>query len=267
MNHDLGKFLRTLFNSDEQVCTGNMYDVVVHDQLHCHGNFISINPLKDKRADANVTAYRNFLIEMDEPSLSMKEQMDAVFHQGLPFSTATWSGGKSVHFIVSLQEELDETTWRRWAEALIRAIPGADPATKNPSRFTRLPGSFRRDKQTSQDLLYAGSRIPNTIVEEFVKPHIRTEMPDYRALYNELRGVTGLDAAHPMTKAFIAGTHPCSIGRNNALFRSACDLRDVGMSLEEIGGLLHEPAQQLGLSDKEIIQTIKSAYARKRRTA
>lgn len=258
----LHQYLQVLFDSEDTICTGNMYSTTVHPQAEASGNFISINPLKESRRDANVTKFRNFLIEMDEGPLD--EQMQKVREAGLPFSAATWSGSKSIHFIVSLEEPVDEKTWRTWAEALIRSV-GADPATKNPSRFSRLPGSHRADKGTTQSLLVLNGRVPNKVVEEFVGPHIRTRGPNFRLLYNSLRGVTGVDAAHPMTKAFIAGTHPCEHGRNNALFKSAADLRDVGMSMEEAGSLLHGPAEMTGLSEREIVQTIRSAFQRERR--
>lgn len=264
MTSDLQNFLSILFEPNETVVTGNMYDILARPQSDASGNFISINPIHHTRKDSNVTSFRNFLIEMDEGALTKDEQMDLARSINLPFSTAVWSGGKSVHFIISLVEPIDEPTWRKWAEALIKAVPGADPSTKNPSRFTRLPGAFRRDRQTTQNLLYSGGRVPNEDVEKFCKPHIIADVPNFRNLYNKMVGVSGIEAAHPMTRAFIAGTHPCKIGRNNALFRSAADLRDVGLSIEDAGDLLHGPALELGLSEKEVVQTIRSAYSRAR---
>jgi hypothetical protein len=38
-------------------------------------------------------------------------------------------------------------------------VPAADPSTKNPSRFSRLPGVVRPDTGKEQQLLFVGTRI------------------------------------------------------------------------------------------------------------
>jgi hypothetical protein len=254
------EYLKVLFEPGELICTGDMYSVAVHTQDKAHGNFISINPLKDKRLDANVTAHRNFLIEMDQPGLGLEDQMAIAEKARLPWSVAVWSGSKSVHFIVSLEKPLDEKTWRAWAAAMIKAIPGADQSTKNPSRFSRLPGAYRADKKSIQKLIAVKGRRPNELVAKFLEPHLIEKQNNFRALYNQLRGLSGIQSAHPMTKAFIAGTHPCHMGRNNALFRSACDLKDCGLDETALLEYLLSPAINLGLSEWEAVRTIKSAY-------
>ncbi len=254
------EFVHLLFN-DEFFCSGGLYATDVGFGMH--GPFISINALHTRRADANVTTFRNFLIEMDGEE-NLHNQWRTATGVKLPFSTCTWSGGKSLHFIVSLETPIDEKTWRRWSKALVKAVPGADASTTNPSRFTRLPGAVRENGNT-QHLLYLGSRIANSIVEEFVRPHLEPDVPNFRSLYNNMLGLTGLEAAHPLTKAFINGTHPCNTGRNTALFKCAADLKDVGLSIEEADELLAGPAEELGLHHREIVTTIKSAYRKERR--
>lgn len=259
------QYLSVLFNPGELVCSGDMYSTELVEQDNAFGPYISINPLQTKRADANVTAHRNFLIEMDQPGLSANDQLAIAEKAGLPYSTAVWSGSKSVHFIVAMSEAVDEATWRKWAAALIASMPGADKTTKNPSRFTRLAGHVRRDNGNKQDLLISGARISPQIIRRYVEKFIEPEpVVDYRKAYNNFRGLSGLAACHPMTKAFINGTHPCEHGRNNALFRSAMDMLDQSMSTEEIDSLLIPPAVALGLSVREVKRTLLSAYQKKK---
>ncbi len=251
------QFMAVLFNPGEQVCSGHMYSVEVTDQHKVIGPYISINPLTNRRLDSNVTSFRNFLIEMDQPGLSQAEQLERAVN--LPYSTATWSGSKSVHFIVALEEGIEPGLWRRWAAALIKSMPGADASTKNPSRFSRLPNHFRADTQQLQELLVRRGRVSATTVAQYVEPFLQVETTDYRTAYNNFKGLTGLAACHPMTRAFIAGTHPCPSGRNNALFKSAKDLKDCTLEADEIHHLLTPPALDMGLELREINQTIRSA--------
>jgi hypothetical protein len=234
-----------------------MYETGVGLQTHLPGPYISINSLVERRLDTNVTTFRNFLIEMDQPGLSAADQL--ALAANLPYSTATWSGSKSVHFIVSLVDPVDENTWRRWASGLIASIPGSDRSTKNPSRFTRLPDQIRADTGQEQALLAVRGRVATSVVAAYVEPHLEPEVTDYRKMYNNFRGLTGLAAAHPMTKAFLNQTHPCNQGRNNALFKSAKDLKDCGLQPDEIESLLIPAALEIGLVAREINQTIKSA--------
>lgn len=110
--------------------------------------FFSINPLKEgkTRADANVKVYRNFLFEMDKVD---KEKQIEIFKEAkMPFSTVVYSGGKSFHFILSLETPFTERVqydamWKACAAVLAKFGGVADPQCKNPSRFSRMPGVLR----------------------------------------------------------------------------------------------------------------------------
>lgn len=269
LTHSRQIFIKKLFRSGEQICTGNLYTTGLayeYEFEEFQGPFISINPLQTKRADANVVEFRNFLIEMDGGQ-SFDDQLEIVRKVGLPYATCAWSGGKSLHFVVCLDKGTDEPTWRKLARALVRAVPGADPATTNPSRFTRLPGAKRYDKEghPTQTLLDIGEYVTIEQLNEFCKPHIEEQAPNFRKLYSALLGVEGLEAAHPLTHDFIAGKHPCFSGRNNALFASAADLRDVGIEFDEAIDKLLPAAIGLGLSEREAMTTLRSAYSRSSR--
>lgn len=100
------RFLETLFNEDEQVCVtdhkaayrsiplsdlrnklvdltkndGSDFKLVPVESL----KLISINPIKGPRNDESCTAYRNFLIEMDDSALA--QQWSYIQELNLPSS-------------------------------------------------------------------------------------------------------------------------------------------------------------------------------------
>lgn len=117
-------------------------------------------PDKPRRADHNVICFRNFLLEIDD--IPVEEQQELLKSRNLPYTSAVYSGSKSVHFIISLKEPLkDINEYRHLALRLHALIPEADPTSKNPSRLSRLPNSIRPDTGNMQKLLYLGDRIDN----------------------------------------------------------------------------------------------------------
>lgn len=106
---------------------------------------VALNPIKGYRDDASVYKYRNFLVEMDYGPLAA--QMDYAKRIGLPYSAVIFSGSKSLHFLISLDQDLpSEKVWRHMAEWTLRIMTLADQNTKNPSRSIRIPGAPRDDK-------------------------------------------------------------------------------------------------------------------------
>lgn len=151
-------FLNLLFDPGQRTCFApDAYGTTVKASPEPTDIFFSINALSASRADANVTCYRNFLLELD--TLPLNQQIEAVTSK-IPVSSITYSGGKSYHFIISLREPLqDETEYRRVWRGLHEAVPQADKTTKNPSRLSRLPGVLRPDTSLMQELVYLGNRI------------------------------------------------------------------------------------------------------------
>jgi hypothetical protein len=143
--------------------------------------FISVNPLKEgsTRKDVNVSSFRNYVFEMDDVSLELQEEI--VSKTGIPYSIATFSGNKSNHYVICLEEQLDKTiedyksTWIRISQLIdskaillgLKLEKGkksfVDASTKNPSRFTRMPGgsrlSSKRAKGVEQKILEARERV------------------------------------------------------------------------------------------------------------
>jgi hypothetical protein len=123
---------------------------------------------KPRRADHNVVCFRNFLLELDDMPLDRQVQY---MNERLPWTSAVYSGGKSVHFIISLEEPLaSEADYREVAERLHMLAPAADPACKNPSRLSRLPGRIRRDTGKEQALLQMWGRVPNADLFALLPP-------------------------------------------------------------------------------------------------
>lgn len=122
-------------------------------------NFICLNPLDGtgRKAKANVTDYRNLLVECDPEGwdgmdaearmLDLERQFASVAATGAPVFSATYSGHKSVHTVVRIDaaDLADYEAKARWTYGVLKAsgIDGLDEACKNPDRWTRLAGADR----------------------------------------------------------------------------------------------------------------------------
>lgn len=175
-------FLATLFDPDEATCFSNSPDgVSVFWEPLASDTFFSINPLspiadmmpekpwhapdKPRRADHNVVCYRNILIELD--NMPIMEQQQYVLER-TPVTSIVFSGNKSYHFIISLANPCPtREAYDKLVRAFHRLLPLADKSTKNPSRFSRLPGVVRPDTGLLQELVYLGSRIQDVQLPTF----------------------------------------------------------------------------------------------------
>lgn len=109
------------------------------------GAWIRFNPMNGEDIkDANVTDYRNALVEADsgEP-----EQQQAIMEaMGLPIVALTYSGGKSMHAIVAIdatnREQYRDRVNLLYAECA-KAGLDVDTQNKNPARLSRMPGVAR----------------------------------------------------------------------------------------------------------------------------
>lgn len=188
------EFFNILFEPGEGLCTGNAFanEVLKYPK---DAEFFSINPLstlKDyghmekaeyreyipRRADINVTCFRNFMFEMD--STSLENQLTILRNSEIPFTSITYSGGKSYHAILSvgggacsgahttLGLDNYKNIWKRLAAKLDREARKAgfvcegpsfiDPSCKNPSRLSRFPETMR-DNGNMQELVLLTERM------------------------------------------------------------------------------------------------------------
>ncbi len=108
------------------------------------------------RGDACVAGFRFAVVEFD--TLPREDQLAFWLAARLPVVALVDSGGKSVHGWVKVRGIECATDWTRVVEQhlfgnLLEPL-GVDPACKNESRLSRLPGHFRTDKGAWQRLLY-----------------------------------------------------------------------------------------------------------------
>lgn len=116
---------------------------------------VSLNPNAKWREDETCTAFRNILVEMDYGPL--KQQLDHIKAIGLPYSAAIFSGNKSIHFLISLDQDFpSENVYRLFSQWILKAIPLADQKTFNPSRSIRIPGSYREPGKKQRLIEYNG---------------------------------------------------------------------------------------------------------------
>lgn len=119
---------------------------------------IAVNPFvfsATRRLRKYVQEYRNFLIEFD--NIPTEKQLQLVHDSGLPFTTAVFSGNKSVHFIIALYSPVSKEKYSEIANKLKKIFPQADKACLEPTRLTRLamsgqPLITNRDKVTIDEL-------------------------------------------------------------------------------------------------------------------
>lgn len=121
------------------------------------GAWLRMNPLDGQGiGDANVTAYRFALVEID--CIPIDFQLALFAKLALPISALIHSAGKSIHAWVRV-EAANADEYRAAVSKLLALLArfGVDGKNKNPSRLSRLPGVTRTIGMTGegiQDLLY-----------------------------------------------------------------------------------------------------------------
>ena len=107
------------------------------------GAWLRMNPLDGQGvADANVTAFRFALIEID--CVPVELQLALLARLPLPVAAILSSGGRSYHAWVRVDAR-DGDDYRRTVVRLLEVVGkfGVDGKNKNPSRLSRLPGAKR----------------------------------------------------------------------------------------------------------------------------
>jgi len=226
---------------------------------------VSINPISGARNDENCTSFRNFLVEMDD--MPLKEQAAYIADSGLPFSGLVFSGGKSYHFLICLDESLpDLDIYRFYSSWILEALDKADPSTKNPSRSTRIPDHLR-EGGSKQELLYCGESVTIGRLQAWLNgferkrpvPKVNDWVPNPDFDFKYL---------HPKTRDQLFNGVDASNGRNNAWFMIGRDFGLKGCDLEAAMVFLREKFHpEHDFTSQEWQNTIESGYkygARKR---
>lgn len=258
----LKNFLSVLFNSGEQVCVSNSqyaYMSIPVEELYNESvtlvsanpdikprsvsvrnlNLIALNPIVGNREDVNCVAFRSFLVEMD--GMDLKDQYSYIKEMRMPYSACVFSGGKSLHFAITLSEDLGTLdTYRYLSSWILNVMKKADQSTKNPSRCIRIAGGIRDGKE--QKLVELKARVSleelNAWLSQF--EHLRPPPPmQYRAPESKV----GLDTL-PMwvSEALRDGVSAYAVakgdGRNQRWFKIFCEFAKRGYTSEESMGIL-----------------------------
>lgn len=238
------------------------------------------HPLKPRRADANVTAFRNILVEMDKDTLA--DQLAIVNDLGMPYSSCVFSGGKSYHFILSLATPLESrAAYDDMVKRIYRALGGRiDPSCKNPSRLSRSPDHLRADKMKFQSLKDLRERVENIDLENWLQeqgslsgrrllknsgsfPKARDLSMDWPNQIEAAKHLGSDDLLHvPLyrtTWEFLEEGAPDGEW-NLRLFKAACDVFQKGWALDDF---MTKAAAITGHLDQNDQATIRSAYRRR----
>ena len=183
-------FIEALFDIDDLVAWGKNDAYCAYpkspypEMLHTDAVKFCINPLKGKRCGENVTHINSLLFEMDKDIngniIAPKEQLCMFEESGLPFTTMTWSGTKSMHVIVRLTrpvpEKLFRPLWKAISNVLVRKGLPIDPATMKIPQISRLPLSYRNGKL--QRLIRVNNRVSLSELGAWLKQNDETiQMP------------------------------------------------------------------------------------------
>lgn len=217
---------------------------------------VALNPIKGWCDDASCYKWRNFLIEMDVGPLP--EQLAYIKRLEMPYSAVVFSGGKSLHFLISLETDLpNEETYRKIAEWILTIVTMADQNTKNPSRRIRIPGVRRDDKW--QALVELKGAVTNEALGDWLRRY-PDAMPKERERL-PIRDNIGFPRMKPWMVKALHGEFPNDKGRNKTWFAIACEFAIAGFNEDESIELLRDYFQpDRDFKEREWITTIRSAF-------
>lgn len=218
---------------------------------------VALNPIQGWREDGNCKAFRNFLIELDVGPLN--QQRDYIHRLGMPYSAIVFSGSKSLHFLISLDEDLpSEKVWRHLAQWILNIATNSDQNCKNPSRSIRIPGAVRDDKK--QLLVEFKGKVPLQELIDWLKKH-----PNAMPVPKEKKPFTGtidFSRIRPwVVKALTMDGLDPSKGRNKQWFAIAYDFALAGYDEDTAIDFLEQYFDEdRTFKEREWLSAIRSAY-------
>lgn len=259
--HETGKkLLNLMFRPGETICVSpNKYgyhSVLLEDVLtgkvtlappdgnksiqYCKSDeliMIALNPIKGFRKDENVFAYRNFLLELDVGTID--NQVEYIKRLGIPYSSMVFSGSKSVHTIISLDQDLpSESVYRKFSEWMLNVANHCDQNIKNPSRSTRIPGAYREPGKQQVMLEFKGP-VRLTDLVNWMKNY-----PDAMPRKEEKRQISKNPNFNSINswaiKKLVDGPNLLKNNRNSTWFSLAVEFTLAGYSEEDIVSILEE---------------------------
>lgn len=248
----------------------------VEEVIREPGEFFTINELKPEaksREVADIAVFRNILVELDHGSL--EEQVNYIEELKMPYTAAVYSGGKSIHFIISLENPFpnSELYYEMTDFLLEHVVTRADKSNKNPNRYSRTPDFIRPDSGRVQEVLDLKERVTWSQMTEFLKPYWKIWLIEKRRKEKAERikqvkrkmmgdNIVPLELIGPRTKDFIE--NGAFEGDRHARLTSAVtDLFMNGMELPDIETLLIPACEKSGISDRGDLEQIISWAERK----
>lgn len=273
--------LRLLFNEGENVCVSNnefgYHSIPLENALVGNINLISpnenakenkcsssdlilvaINPINGFRRDECVTAFRSFLIELDIGDI--KTQLNTIEYLKMPFSAQVFSGNKSVHTVITLDEDLpDEKTYRTIGNWIFNIVSMCDQNCKNPSRSIRIPGAYREPNK-KQRLIKINKRISHKELMDWLNryEHLRPIAKEKKAL----TGNPDYSRLSPWARAMLKnGMDFKSRGRNQTWYAISYDFALAGFSEDQAIEVLESKfEEERDFKRKEWLTAIGSAF-------
>ena len=219
--------------------------------------FVAINPIKGPRLDDNCYQFRNFMIELDSGSLA--EQVNYIVTSGIPYSSMIFSGGKSIHVLIALEEGLSsQKAFRFMAKWILNILPLADQNIQNPSRGIRIPGAMR-DNGKRQRSYYLGKRIPVASLVKWLEKHERAR-PVFkeRPIYG---GKPDFAKLSPWAQRLLRDGIRFEKGRNKGWFSLAVDFAMAGFSEDDTAAILSGKfVEEHDFREKEFLASVRQGF-------
>jgi hypothetical protein len=197
------------------------------------------------------------MVEMDTGNLHA--QANYIKESRLPFSACIFSGGKSLHYLITLDHDLSgDKEWRHIAEWILAALPLADQMTKNPSRGIRIPGAYREEKQKFQKLLMLNGRVSQSELFAWLQkyPDAEPKLREKRIRSNR----PNLDSVRSWVKVKLLNGLDPTKSRNGQWFAIAYDFSLAGFEESAIIEALAEYFKEdKDFKEREWLTTIRSA--------
>lgn len=200
-------------------------------------SLIVINPISGNCCDANVSSHRTFLVEMDEGTI--EEQSAYIETFNTPKTAIIFSGGKSLHYLITLADvTLSSEQWRFVNQWILNILKKVDQQVKNPSRKTRFPDHLRNENSL-QELKFVGKRIPFEELSAWLNrfPDVKPEWKSGRTLekvnraYHRSFGNRYREIPRWLKCKLEEGVY---VDRNQTWFKYSCVLAESGFDEDEI---------------------------------
>lgn len=274
----VSNLLELMFNEKE--CIGKMRCKDMHyykDEVDASFEQIVINPVLEGIKENNITSYRNFLFEIDpekeewatfnnEQKLAeLSRQRQYFIDKGVPTSAIIYSGNKSLHILMCLEDELPSRgIWKFTREWIQNILTEIDP---NSSAVigVRNPLNTRKDTNISPKIIQLGKRItydelvlwlnkfPDTKPKAKLKNLDESRM-DSKAI-KALVEQSGKGDMRKRSKTFLEGQYDDGSWNDDFWF-TANDLFGQGYEYEEVEALLESVTGHLDKMDEYQLKRI-----------